>query len=297
MAKLDKNVVIVSADMGAPSLDKFRRNLPSQFVNVGIAEQNAITIAAGLTLAGKKVFAYCITPFITLRCLEQIRIQMGMMRLPITIVGIGAGLSYEKSGPTHHILEDVAIMRSLPNITINSISDSVMASCFAEISYKMKMPNYIRLERHIFPNIYDKKTDFSKGLAVLKESRDCYVVSTGCMTHLAIDITKKLNKIGVIDIYTIPIKENLFLQKIKGIKKIITLEENFLAGGLGSVVCEILSDHNIHIPVKRIGLPLTKGYCYKYGSREDLRNYYGIGRKSIEEEIREFLRIKIGCAG
>ncbi len=228
IARKDRNVIVVSADMGAPALDKFRRDIPSQFVNVGIAEQNGVLIASGLSLVGKKVFVYAIAPFITLRCLEQIRVENAIMGIPVTIVGVGGGFGYEDSGPTHHLTEDIAIMRSMPNITINNITDSVMASSFASISSKTKTPNYVRLDRQVFPDIYSKNYDFSEGISALRGGKDYYMVSTGSMTHIAMELAAKLSKrkvnIGVIDMFTIPINEKLFLKMIKGAKKLISLD-------------------------------------------------------------------------
>lgn len=294
LAKLNKDIVIVTADMGAPALDKIRRDLPGQFINVGIAEQNAITLATGLSLSGKRVFTYAIAPFITLRCLEQIRVENAMMKVPITIVGVGGGFGYEDSGPTHHLIEDIAIMRALPNITIHSVTDSIMASAIAEISCKIQTTNYVRLERQLFPNIYNKDSNFTEGLSVLKDGRDYFLVSTGSMTHIAMEVAGKLKEkkinAGVIDIYALPINDGLFLEIVKGAKKIISLEEHFLPGGLGSAICEVLNDNNLLIPVKRIGLPVDKGYCYKYGGREVIRGYYGIDKESIERKVMEFLR-------
>ncbi len=111
------------------------------------------------------------------------------------------------------------------------------------------------------------------------------------MTHTALDIANKLEnqKVGVIDVYTLPINESLFLETVKGVKKLISLEEHFLPGGLGSAVCEVLNDNNLLIPVKRIGLPVNKGYCYKYGGREVIRGYYGIDKDSVEIQIKDFL--------
>ena len=207
LAKDNKDIVVVSADMGAPSLDQFRRDLAAQFVNVGIAEQNAILVASGMAALGKRVFVYAIAPFITLRCLEQIRVNNAMMKFPITIVGVGAGFGYEDSGPTHHITEDIAIMRSMPNIIINSISDSVMAEAVALMSCQMKVANYVRLDRLTLPSLYKKGEDFSQGIAVLKKG-DSYIVSTGSMVHVALEVARQLKKkglhVGVIDAYTIP---------------------------------------------------------------------------------------------
>jgi transketolase len=293
-ARTDKDIVVISADMGAPALDRFRRHLGSQFVNVGIAEQNAITLAAGLALAGKKPFAYAIAPFITLRCLEQIRVEAAIMHIPITLVGVGAGFSYIESGPTHHLVEDLAIMRAMPNINIRSITDAVMAQYFAEQCCKEKSTvDYIRLDRGIFPDIYNKNSDFSQGLAVLKESSQYYLISTGSMTHEALRISDSLAKaklkIGVIDLFSLPVNEPALLLKVAKAKKLITLEEHFLPGGLGSAVCEALNNAGLSIPVKRIGLPMEKKYCYKYGGRDIIRRYYGIDSESVKSNIKKFI--------
>ncbi|MBI5098528.1 MAG: 1-deoxy-D-xylulose-5-phosphate synthase [Nitrospirae bacterium] len=299
IARKDTDVVVVSADMGAPALDKFRRDMPSQFVNAGIAEQNAVTIAAGLCLAGKKVFVYAIAPFITLRCLEQIRVENAIMDIPITLVGVGAGFGYEDSGPTHHIIEDIAIMRSMPRIQINSITDSVMASAFADISCDLKTTNYVRLDRQVLPDLYNEGSDFSKGLSILRESDDCYIISTGSMTHTAVDIARHFGErninIGVIDVYSIPVNGNALAEKIRNAKKLISLEEHFLPGGLGSAVCEVLNDRNIPVRVKRLGLSTDRNYCYKYGGREAIRSYYGVDMDSLKKEIAEYLSVGSLC--
>jgi len=293
-AALDKDIVVVSADMGAPALDKFRKDFPSQFVNVGIAEQNGIAVATGLALTGKKVFVYAIAPFITLRCLEQIRVNNAIMNIAITIVGVGAGFGYEDAGPTHHIIEDLAVMRSMPNITIHSISDSVMSSAVAEISCKMKNTNYVRLDRLVLPNLYQENEDFSKGLSVLEESKEAYIVTTGSMTHVALEVVKKLKQqnldVGVIDVYSLPLDENSFIDLVEKVKKIITLEEHFLSGGFGSAICEAIQDGGVLLPVKRIGLSMKKGYCYQYGGRDIIRSYYGIDSESVANTVAGFLQ-------
>ena len=125
IARDDRRVVIVSADMGAPALDQFRLNLPGQFINVGIAEQNGILVASGLAREGKRPFFYAIAPFAVMRPIELVRVNNAIMNIPITIVGVGAGFSYEDSGPTHHLLEDIALMRAFPNITSVDMSSTI----------------------------------------------------------------------------------------------------------------------------------------------------------------------------
>ncbi|UCC98615.1 MAG: hypothetical protein JSW66_01720 [Phycisphaerales bacterium] len=294
LAREDVNIVIVAADMSAPALDKFRRDLPAQFVNVGIAEQNAIVIASGLALTGKKVFAYAIAPFITLRCLEQIRVANAIMHIPITIVGMGTGLSYDSDGPTHHLIEDVAVLRAFANIEIHSITDAVMAAAYADISCTKKKANYIRLDKDFYPVIYDGGFDFSHGLARLREGKDNIIIATGPMVHVANAIAGSPGfeglDIGVVDVFEIPINESTLLETIDGVKKIITLEEHFLPGGLGSAICEILNDNEMPVPVKRLGLDINAGYqhCYKYGGRELIRRCHGIDRRSLEQAISEY---------
>lgn len=293
LAKQDRNIIVVSADMGAPALDKFRTDLPGQFVNVGIAEQNAVLIATGLAMNDKHPFVYAIAPFITLRPLEQIRVSCGIMNIPMTLVGVGAGFSYDDSGPTHHMIEDIAIIRAIPNIIINSISDNTMAKAIAEMSASMSTTNYVRIDRQPSNDLYDEKADFSKGLNVLKEGKDACIVATGSMVHAAMEAAKALEKkklkVGVVDLFTIPIDGNLLVQKIAAAKKIITLEEHFLPGGMGSFVCEVLSDQGVRIPVKRIGLSVDDAYCYEYGGREKIRSCYGIDKEGIFNQIMDFM--------
>ncbi|KWT92778.1 transketolase family protein [Candidatus Magnetominusculus xianensis] len=291
IAAQDRNVILISADMGAPSLDKYRKDLPAQFVNVGIAEQNAVLIGSGLALKGKKVYLYAIAPFITLRCLEQIRVECSIMNIPMTIVGVGAGMSYQDSGPTHHVLEDITIMRSMPNITIHNITDSVMASAVAGMN--IKNTTYVRIDREVFPDIYSPDTDFRTGAAVVKEGKDCYLLSTGCMTHAALHAAKRLEgksiDVGVIDIYTFPINEEFLLETLKGVRKVVSIEEHFLPGALGSAVGELILDNGLPIKLRRLGITHAKGFCYKYGGRETIREYYGLDRESLDREIERFL--------
>ena len=218
IAKEDKDVVVVSADMGAPALDDIRKDFSSQFVNAGIAEQNATLIASGLSSLNKKVYTYAIAPFITLRCLEQIRVNNSIMKIPITIVGVGVAFGYEDSGPTHHLIEDIAVMRSMPEIDIYSVTDSVMAKQLAHITYESKRSNYIRIERQLCPNIYEDDDKFTEGLSVLVPNTDNVVLATGNMVFVALEIANEINgnggSLGVIDVYKIPVDEKLLIEKI-----------------------------------------------------------------------------------
>lgn len=293
IARKDKNIILVSADMGAPSLDKFRRDLGNQFINVGIAEQNMVTVATGLALSDKKVFVYAIMPFATLRCYELTKVNLSLMNIPVTIVGVGAGFSYDDSGPTHHSTEDIAVMRVLPNMTILSPSDSIMAAEFAEMSCHMKGPNYVRLDREILPLIYKPDTSFADGLTNLKAGKDVCIISTGNMVHRAFEVSNKLEEhsinAGVVDLYRIrPINEKLLLDSIEQSKRIVTLEEHLLTGGIGTAVAEILIDNGKTVPLKRIAI--RDKYYYAYGGRNNIQSLCGLDTDSVTKVILEWLQ-------
>lgn len=292
IAGQDRNIVVISADMGAPALDQFRRDLGSQFINVGIAEQNMVTIATGLALNGKRVFIYAIMPFVTLRCYEMIKVDLSLMNIPVSVVGVGAGFSYNDSGPTHHATEDIAVMRILPNMTVFSPADSVMAAELAEMACQTPGPNYVRLDREILPDIYSPGTSFADGLANLKAGQDVCFIATGNMVHRALEVAEKLKEhsvdAGVIDLYRIrPINRELLLSALAPANRIVTLEEHLLSGGMGSAVAELLVDNGKMIPLKRIGIP--DKYYYAYGSRNDIQSLCGLDADSITKTILAWL--------
>lgn len=290
IAKDNKDVYLVSADMSAPSLDKFRKDLAHQYVNVGIAEQNAISVASGMALEGKKVFVYGIASFISTRCLEQIRISCGLMKIPLTIIAIGAGFSYEESGPTHHIFEDISLMRALPNVIVNSCTDSVMASRLASMSCDYKIANYVRLDRKKTDDIYKIDTDLENGYNILKYGSKSFILSTGIMTHTATSIANQMDNVGIIDVHTFPFNEDALLKDIGNVSKIITMEEHVLNGGLGSSIGDCLHDNKSSQQLLRIGINNMDGYCYKYGGRESvIWEYYKIDEETSTNKIKEFL--------
>jgi transketolase len=293
LAKQDRNIMVISADMGAPSLDRFRRDLSIQYLNVGIAEQNMITVATGLALSGKKVFAYAIMPFATLRCYEITRVDLCMMNLPITIVGVGAGFSYDDSGPTHHATEDISAMRALPNMTILNASDSVMAAAFATMACEIPGPSYVRLDREVLPVTYQPGTDFSAGLIQLKAGKDIAIIATGNMVPKAHEIASRLAghsvEAGVIDLFRLkPINKELLLEYICQSERVLTLEEHFLDGGMGSAVAEVMVDHGKTQPLKRFGI--RDKYYYTYGGRANIQSACGLDVNTVTRAILEWVK-------
>ncbi len=288
IARADSNVMFLTADMGAFSLKKFKAELYRQFINVGVAEQNLVSVAAGLALAGKKVFIYSIACFVTQRCYEQIKVDLCGMRLPVTIVGSGPGITYSSDGPTHHAVQDVAIMRALPEMIILSPSDPATAAAAVGIAYESHAPVYVRIDKGELPLLYDNDEEFSNGLALLKEGRDLMIITTGVMVHQAFKVAEELAKqsidVGIIDVYRIkPINKKLLLSFIERTNRVITLEEHSIIGGIGSAVSEILIDNGKVLPVKRIAI--VDKNCVGYGDREWMHSFYGLDVDGIIEQI------------
>lgn len=290
-AEADSDLVMVCADMSAPALDTFRKTRPTQFINTGIAEQNTVLIAAGLTLMEKKVYTYAIATFITLRAIELIRVNNGIMNIPVTILGMGTGLSYALDGPTHHLIEDVSMMRAFPNITIYNVTDSCLAQKVAAHTYANGGFNYVRLDKDRFDDIYQPSDSLESGFKVIMPGKNGYILSTGVATHLAIEVATRLRDngidVGVIDVFRIPILGDALIRQLEGLQQIYTIEEHFLAGGFGSHVLEYCSDHDATISVKRFGLSHQNGYLpsYQYGGRDLTREKYGLSVSGIVSDI------------
>ena len=170
-AKKDSSIILMTADLGYSVMEKFIEELPKQFINIGIAEQNMIGVAAGLALAGKKVFVYTIAPFATMRCFEQIRVDVCYQNLDVTIIGVGGGYAYGTLGTTHYALEDLAVMRALPNMKVMCPADPQEAALVANKAIQVGGPNYIRLNRGGEENIHNKPKDnfFLPHLAQLQQ--------------------------------------------------------------------------------------------------------------------------------
>lgn len=290
-ARSEPNIIFLSNEYGAPSLDEFRTELPKQFINAGISEQNLISVAAGLALGGKKVYVYSIASFITLRCFEQLKIDLCSMNLPVTIIGVGPCYAYSVDGPTHHATEDIAIMRALANMCMYSPADSNMAAALVDVSLRSTAPIYCRFDKGKYPLIYKQNEDLSTGFTVVREGEDVCIIATGIMVHRAVEIAEHLKKYSiraqVIDMYRLkPIDTRNILGVIKRAKKIITIEEHTIHGGLGSIIAEILSDANVFLPFKRLAVP--DELLYTYGIRENIHCELGLDRDGVVQTILEW---------
>nr|HPJ72257.1 transketolase C-terminal domain-containing protein [bacterium] len=218
-----------------------------------------------------------------------IRLYCAGMNLPITVVGVGAGFSYDDSGPTHHTLEDISFMRVLPNLRVYNMTDSVMARAFAAITRGQDHSSYIRLDRQVLPTLYAPGDDFSSGMRRFRSGSDLLLVATGNMVHCALKLAEELESkgvaAGVLDVYRFPIDPDLLGREVGEAPRVATLAEHTLPGGLGSAVLETLETAGIVMPVKRLGLDLSQGYCYQYGGRENIQRLHDLDHPTNLETI------------
>lgn len=221
-----------------------------------------------------------------MRCFEHIKVNICSMNLPITIIGAGAGLSFGNDGATHHAVSDISIMRTLPELTIYNPSDSFSAKNIARLCYENNFPTYVRIDKGKFLNINSNTINYSLGFSILKEGKNKCIISTGFMSHKIMEIFDKTNyEFSIIDLFRIKPFPTELLQILDNYKEIITIEENCLIGGIGSILLEELNNDNKNIPVKRIALKDEQ--CYYYGDREWLHKYYKIDIENIIKKINE----------
>lgn len=288
----DKNTFFISADNGSPLMDPLSE-LPGQFLNVGIAEQQMVAMACGIALEGRSVWFYAIDPFVTVRVVEFVKLDMCAMNLPITALGVGSGYSYDNMGPTHHAVGDIAVMRPWPNLKIYSPADNVVAAALARVSYENRSPQYIKFDRVTPVNLYEPETvSLDNGLLMPKTGSDVCIISTGRMVHNAIKIADNLKNsgvsVGVVDLFRLkPINEKLLLETMASYKRVVTYEEDFLIAGLGSAVAEIMVDHSVFKPVLRIGQ--SDKFVYDIGGRDFIWERYGLDEQSAENKIIKWL--------
>ena len=297
-ARQDKNVCFLSADLGAQALDRFRIELPGQFIHVGISEQNMIDLAAGLSLSGKKVFVYAMAPFITARCYEQIKCSLAAMKCPVTLVSVGVGLGYDHATITHFTTEDIACMRALNGIEILSPCDVESTLAIAKLCLQNPKLRYVRLERPALPELYEGRFSHcaTAGMGEIARGNHGVIITSGYLVQKALEIRNKLREIsyniGVIDLFRVkPIDKSVLNDILMNYGAIFTYEEQMLDGGFGSAVLECANDIGITTPIRRFGI--HDGFVVQNGDRDELHELYKIDQKSIVERIKGVLHEQI----
>ena len=288
MALKDKDIYFISADFGAPALDRFRDDLSKQFIHAGISEQNMIDVAAGLALSHKKVYVFAMGPFITLRCLEQLKCSLAQMNLPVTVISVGLGLGYADAGPTHYITEDLACLRSIVNFEVYTPSDISTVVELAELTDSKPALRVLRLDRNALEDLHDQEVSVDRGFAEIKKGNRIGILSCGYILQRILknwdEVTKGLD-LGLVDVFR---NKPLNLEGLKPIfekyKKIITVEEQCLSGGFGSSILEAISDLGMANSVNRLGL--EERYYFENGGREYLLDTFGLSIQQLEETIQ-----------
>jgi len=298
----DSSIILISVDMGAPALDRWRSDLPNQFFSAGISEQNAINVASGLASQNKKVFVYMMACWVA-RCFEQIRYSCAMSGNKITIIGNGVGLGYAPAGPAHEPTEDIAYMRSLLGLEIISPASALQIPSLVEYLLNEPRLTYVRLERNV-PELIDKIVADKGPLFVSNfrtnpyvfhksiESRkiDVTIFSSGYMLDRSVKCADKLSgenlNAQVIDVCKVTsLNTEDFENLIVDTDYVVTIEEQTIAGGFGSAILEVLSEIKL-IPVLRIGI--DDRYIFENGTRESLLNENGLSIETISNRIKAF---------
>jgi len=293
-ARRDRDVLFISADLGAVALDDLRRDLPEQFIHAGIAEQHMIDLAAGLALSGKKVFCYAMAPFITARCYEQTKCVLASMNLPVTLIAVGVGLGYDHATLTHFTPEDIACMRALNGIEVLTPADEVAAAAIAEQALAAPAFRYLRLDRQVFPRLYgdDVAAALRTGFGHLREGGDVAIIACGALVHKALAAADELAQqgisAGVIDLMRVkPLDGAKLALALGNYRKILTVEEQLLEGGMSAALMEALVDAIgwIGRPMKRLGM--RDGFEVVNGDRDHLHRLYGVDTPDIVRAAEE----------
>ena len=289
LARKDKNIFLLTGDLGFSVFEDFAKEFPERFINCGVMEQSMISIAAGLALEGKKPYVYSIIPFLTMRPFEQIRNDICYQNANVKIIGIGAGFAYGALGSTHYAIEDIAILKSLPNITILSPADSIETKALTLQLHQKPGPAYMRLlkpEKNLLP---PGTTTVLSQPSVIQEGKDGVIITTGACLETGIAVVKKLKlqklNLKLISMHTLkPIDEKMLVEQLKNQKKIFTLEEHRVSGGLGSIISQIITKNELgNISLQSFGV--DDSYQPITGHQDYLEAHYHLDSDSVYEKI------------
>jgi transketolase len=285
LAEEDERIVVLSGDIGYGVFDDFRERWPHRFINMGIAEQNMVGVAAGMAIEGKRPVIYTIVPFATMRCFEQLRVDVCMHNLPVKVVGIGGGLAYGALGPTHHAIEDIAVMRALPNIRVLVPHDPCSTIVATREMIASSGPVYLRLGKNGEPNLVPhdiyRRTEMS-------------IITCGPIAAVAIEAAQRIEEISANStcnvIYCVRVKP--FSPAVREIIRkrciIVTLEEHSIIGGLGSAVAEEIAESNDFKPFfRRIGI--KDKFVTDVGDQRYLWEKCGLTAQRVVDTVMELV--------
>jgi transketolase len=287
-AEKDRDIVVVCSDSrGSASLAPFAEQYPKQFVEVGIAEQNLVSVSAGLASCNKKVFAASPASFLSTRSYEQVKVDVAYSKTNVTLIGISGGVSYGALGMTHHSCQDIAAMASLPDMRVYLPCDRFQTRRLIEALLEDENPAYVRVSRSATEDVYEENMDFKLNCAnVIKEGTDAVIISCGELVPYAVKAAKELEnegyRIGVIDMYCLkPMDEKAVVNAAEKASLIVTAEEHSPFGGLGSMVAQIVS---ARCPKKVVNLALPDGHIIA-GTNHEIFKYYGLDDQGMKKAV------------
>lgn len=296
LAKRDQRVVFIGSDLGPGTMDELRREISERFFMEGVAEAHVIGMAAGLAMDGFIPYVNTIATFLTRRCYEQLAVDLCMHRLPVRLIGNGAGLVYAPLGPTHLATEDIAIMRALPNMTVVAPTDADEMRRLVDASLDYPGPVYIRLAKGGDPIVSRADDGFVIGKAImLREPGDILLVASGVMVHRALQAADIMQangiRCGILNMHTIkPLDKEKLLEYSNKVGLIVTIEEHSLIGGLGSAVVMLLKTTAKTCSAKIHCLGIPDVFPYQYGSQDKLMEHFGLQPHQIAANTSKYWR-------
>ncbi|MFM1986735.1 MAG: hypothetical protein RIS18_952 [Actinomycetota bacterium] len=293
-ARTDERIIVLSADHGAFALKKFEEEMPSRYINMGIAEQNMVGVAAGLAASGKIVFIYGITPFVSLRVLEQLTIDVAAMQLPVNVISVGAGFTYSTDGPTHQGLQDVAAIATIPGMTILNSSDPENTKAFVTLAIDNKKPHYIRIEKEklsTMPRELSISEVISLGYStIFRKNSKLLILTTGVWTQNLIQILSEMDSelvksVDLIDVHQLKPLGKLS-QQFAGFKNILVVEDAYNSY-LSSEVAKIIATEDLRIKLSII--TVGENFYFAGNDRAPMESLAGLSKSNIDSKIKQIL--------
>jgi len=295
LGAVDPKIVLLSGDIGNKLFDKFKDGAAGRFFNCGVAEANMMSVAAGMALCGLRPVIYTIAPFTTTRCFEQIRVDACYHEAPVVIVGTGSGMSYAELGPTHHSCEDMAILRTLPNMTVLAPGDTVELRLALRAALRLKGPAYMRIGKKGDPLVHPREPEFTIGKSItMQPGKDVCLISTGVMLPVMMQAAKLLAGQGITarveSFHTVkPLDEQTLSEVFREFPLVAVAEEHGRIGGLGGAIAEWLARQE-RLRAGLIAFGTDDAFMHEVGSTEYARKKFGLTADNIAHQVQAKLR-------
>jgi len=289
----DERIVFIGSDLGVGTLDDFKRDMPGRFFMEGVSESHIVGMAAGLAMDGKVVYVNTIATFLTRRCFEQLVNDVCLHEVKVRLIANGGGLVYAPLGPTHLATDDIAILRSIPNMTIVAPADSEEMKRLIPQTVDWPGPIYIRLAKGGDKVVSRNELEFKIGRAIeVRIGDDVTLVTTGVTLQIALDAASRLAEkgisAGVLHMHTVkPLDSTALMERLSMVPALVTIEEHSLMGGLGSSVAELIAESDLNMSFRRIGIPDV--FPYQYGRQEDLMRIFGLTPENVVAVVTDML--------